>query len=241
MSVFNKPFGTTDSDGVRPDHHQAAKELTVSKLFSEVKLTEPSYGLHLFSDAAATKQDLTIMHIYDDLRSITVELIDRDDQVFVAFKWRLDAGGHSFTRTDSAGSVELPVLDRRRIAKHRFLIQQDGREAQYRHLLKLNWAPASAIPRAAGTSFESEHNGRITGGRTKGEFFVGDAARHELLVEQIGNRGFAFARDLTIKADGVFLHARFAPPGMQFWIGQRLSAIIIQSRKGLQARSIQAA
>jgi hypothetical protein len=240
MSFFNKLFGEIDAGGTITDpKRQAGKELSISKLFAQINLIERSYELNLFSDSAATKHDLTVMHEHGDLRSMTVELVGHDERVLIEFKWTLDANGHSFHRIDSAGGVELPVIDRTKLAKHRFLVRQGGRQREYQHVLKLNWSPAPAIAKAAGASFESEHNGRITGGRTRGEFFVGDAVRHELLVEQTGARGYAFARDLTISAERVFLLAKFAPPGFQFRVGQRLTAVVVQTPKGLQARSIQ--
>jgi hypothetical protein len=240
MSPFNRLFGDVSDDPPLAGNVNAAKALSISKLIKQVTLVERSYALKLFNaDLEATQHDLTVMHQHTDLRSITVELIGKDKMVFIELKWLLNNTAGGFSRVDSAGGVELPVIDQSRIGGQRFLIQQGGRQAEYQHLLKLKWSAVRAIPKAPGIVIGSEHNDKITGGRTRGEFFVGDAVRHELIVTQGGSKGYAFARDLTIKVDGVFLHGKFAPAGLHFRIGQRISAVVIQSPKGLQARAIQ--
>jgi hypothetical protein len=61
-----------------------------------------------------------------------------------------------------------------------------------------------------------------------------------LLITQTGTRGFAFAKDLDFSEAPVFLLSRFASPTMTFRPGMLVTGIVVQTPRGLQARSITA-
>ena len=90
----------------------------------------------------------------------------------------------------------MPLLDRRLVKNKRLIVQRNGREARYKHLLKMNWGSVARLQKSAGSTYASEHATSITKGRQTAAFHVSDAARHQLVVTQIGTKGFLFAKDL---------------------------------------------
>jgi len=141
---------------------------------------------------------------------------------------------------DSAKGVEVPLLDRRLVADRRLIVQRHQQEGRYKHLLKMNWGPAATLQKSAGSTYASEHAASITKGRQAARFHVSDAARHQLVVTQIGTRGFFFAKDLDLDRDGVFVLAKHLPPAFDVRVGARFTALVIATPRGLQARSMKA-
>jgi hypothetical protein len=219
-------------------------KLEVSKAIEQLAFIDRSYNLGLWpSDASKHdwKHDLAIMRAFDDLEYICLELLAADNTVLGEFRPAFNGSMRGLRVIDSARGVELPILNRRLISGQRALLQRRGHEAQYRHLLRIPWSPAETLRKRAGDVYKSEPASATTAGRLNGAIHVGAEARHRLVVTQIGTKGYAFARDLDLGADGIFLHPKFAPVGMQFRIGQRLTSVIVQTPRGLQARNIQAA
>jgi hypothetical protein len=215
--------------------------LEVSKAIEQIAFIARSYALSLWtSDAnkADWKHDLTVMHRHGDLEHVRLELLAADQTVLFEFKIRFTGSGGGERLADTGQGVELPVLDRRRVAGHRLIVQQLGHVAGYRHLLRMPWQSAATLPKRAGDAFESEHARKITGGRQHGLFHVPAEARHRLLITRVGDRGFAFARDLDLGVEGVFLHAKFALQGFEFRPGRHVTAVVVQTPRGLQARNI---
>lgn len=101
-----------------------------------------------------------------------------------------------------------------------------GREVPKRHRLRIRPRPQDHWAR------------KITGGKQSGQFHVGNEERHTLVVARAGAKEYAFARDMDLGADAVFLHQTHAPAGYAFEAGACATAIVVQTPKGLHAQRI---
>jgi hypothetical protein len=220
-------------------------KLEISKALRQLYFVDRSYGLGIWAtDDAKSKweHDLAVMRLFQDLKDVRLELLGSDRTVLFEFRISFGSAPGSGHRVDSANGIELPVLDLRAVADNRVIIGRNGgKDAEYRHLLWNSWTPATNHVKRDGDTFSSEHSAKITGGRQTGSIHVGAEARHWLAVYRIGEKGYAFAKDLNMGTADVFLHVKFAPPGFRFFVGQQLLAVVVQTPKGLQGRSIQAA
>lgn len=215
--------------------------LQVSKALRQLYRVDAAYGLKLWNSASQQDQwqhDLSVMLAHNDLKAVTLQVLATDGTV--PFSFRLNFTGQvQVGGPDSAQGVELPMLPLALIAGGEALVSRCGKDALYRPLLKGNWTAAERRSLRTGASITSEHAGKITGGRLSGELHVSDEARRQIVVTQIGERGFAFGRAGEIQ--GIFLHLKYAPQGHAFRFGERLSAVVIQTPRGLQARDIRPA
>jgi len=184
------------------------------------------------------------MRAFDDLKRISLELLDGQGAILHEFQMTFGHAPVSGQRIlDSAQGVEVVVLsaqERQQVTSFRFLVRYHRQDQSYKHLLKLNWSPAEAKIKRAQHAYDSEHARKITGGRCHGGVRVADSARHVLRIKQAGARGYAFAD--SDEADGlknVFCHERYAPAGFALQPGRVIRAIVVQSPRGLQARSIE--
>lgn len=226
----NAPATTT------PDEVQ----LSVKKVTSQFGTIARSYNLPLWSEDGKRnyEHDFAVMLTHGDLDSIRLELLAHDSSVLFEFKIQFSGHRAATKLLDHSSGVELPVINRHAVAKHRIVLQQHGKMESYRHLLKVNWGTAETLQKRPGDAFPSEHARKITGGRQEAGFHVSTEARERLTVTQTGNGAFAFAEAAAKGWRGIFLHRRFAPPGFQFRIGQRVTALLVQTPRGIQARAI---
>lgn len=227
-----------------PIHISDTVKLEVSKIVEQVAFVDRSLSLGLWTSEASKqdwKHDLGVMRAFDDLEHVRLELLAADQTVVCEFRLAFNSRAGGPRRLDSGQGVEIPLIERCLIAGQRVVITRRGREAQYKDLLKIRWGPAETLRKQDGDAFESEHAHAITGGRQRGEFYVGTTARHRLVVTQTGTKGYAFAKDLDLGVDDIFLLPKFAPAGLLFHPGQQLTAVVVQVPRGLQARNIQAA
>ena len=217
-------------------------KLSASKVVAQIAFICQSYGLTVINGSIDDlKADLATMLVNDDLRSVRLELLGSNNKVLFEFKVTFRSGASGGRSVDSAKGVEVPLLDRRLVKERRLIIQQNGKEARYKSQLKINWGPAATLPKSVGTVYDSEHAASITKGRQAAKFHVSDAARHRLVVTQVGTLGFFFARDLDLDRDGIFVLKKHLPPTFEIRIGARFTALVIATPRGLQARSVQAA
>ena len=210
------------------------------KVVSQFDTIGRSYNLPIWAPQSKEdhQHDWGVMLAHDDLQSVRLELLAADKTVLFEFKIEFARRKANGKFIDSANGVELPVLDRATVSGHRLIIQQSGRESVYRHLLRIGWSPAETLVKRRGNTFASEHARKITGGRQTAKVHVSAEARQRLVVTQTGDDGYAFG-DVPAKGwKGVFLHLKFAPPGLQFRIGQQLTALLVQTPRGVQARAI---
>lgn len=217
-------------------------KLSASKAVAQISFVGQSYGMTVVDgDLDDLKADLATMLASADLDSVRLELLGSNKRVLFEFKvtFRDAAGAGRFV--DSAKGIEVPLLDRRLVKDKRLVVQRNGQEFRYKHLLKMNWGSAARLEKSAGSSYASEHAASITKGRHAAAFHVSNAARHELVVTQIGTRGFFFAKDLNLDRDGVFVLAKHLPVAFEVRIGAKFTALVIATPRGLQARSIEVA
>lgn len=221
----------------------SATRLEVSKAMAQVEFIDRAYSLKLWTSRAVARQwahDLELMRHFDDMRGITLELTDSGNCVLFAFHIEFDqqAGGRL---VDSGTGVELPMLDRGRVRGHRLIIQHEGGMERYRHLLAMKWADAPTLHRTRGTSYESEHARKITGGRQSGSFFVDNHERRLVVVTQVGSLDYVFAKSIgRPEVQNVFIHRKWAAPGVDLKAGVRLSALLVVTPRGVQARDVRA-
>ena len=219
--------------------------LEISKAVRQLTFLDRAYNLAIWSSddyCASFTHDLELMRAADDLASVTLQLIDRAGAVCGEYRIAFGQGGSrtAHTKVDSGG-IEMPVIDRSTVTGKRVIVDRRGNDQGYRSHLKLNWSPAPKLEQRAGDSYASEHAARITGGRETGAFFVAASARHNLVITNATPKGtYAFAKDLDMNRDGIFLLRQHAP-NVPFQIGARLTAVIVATPKGLQARAARAA
>jgi len=226
-------------------------ELEISKAIEQLAFADRTYNLGApiwpTADSKADwKHDLAIMRMYDDLKHVRLELIAADQTIPFQFIICFNGEPAIAASGDVAKGVEVPVLPshvRSIVTNKRVVIGNcnNGKEAPYRHLLRKNWGAAANHARRSGDSYASSHCQAITGGRQTGGFHVAAEARHQLVVYRCGVRGFAFAKAQDLGMADVYLRPEDAPPGFQFLAGQRITAIIVQTPRGLQGRAIRAA
>jgi len=223
---------------------QENARLQASKITGVIDFIERSYRLGLwttFGGKPVLEHDLGVMLAYEDLRQICLQFLAADKTVLSELEITINGESDGRKLRDSANGVELPLLDRRAVADCRITVQRNGNEDQYRHLLKGSWSRVESLRRRPSGSYVSEHAARITGGRQTGIFRVADESRHRLVVTQTGTRGYAFAEDLDLGAQRVFIHSRFAPAELRLHPGMHVTALVIQTPRGLQARNVQRA
>lgn len=223
-------------------------KLEIQKAMYQLEFWSRQYNLRLWPDARHRddwEHDLGVMRMKRDLNSVKLELLDAGQKVLHEF---CISFAHEPSRSkvvDSANGVEVLVLkpqDRARIAGHRLTVNWSDGPDSIRHLLRLNWTTVPKLDRHSQRKYESEHARRITGGRLHGAFRVDRESRHLLQITNTGSRGFAFADSVeNDDLQRVFCHEKFAPEDFAFQPGRKIWAVVVQTPRGLQARSIEAA
>lgn len=224
-------------------------ELEVSKALTQLERWGTPLGRELWTahDRRADWQhDLTTMRQRRDLSYVRLELLDANNTVLHAFELKFDQQRVSpQSIQDAAQGVEIPVLppaERQRIKSHRLLINSSSQRATFQKLLRLNWTTAATLSNADQSGFESVHARKITGGRLTGQVRVAQSAMQTLVITNAGQLGYAFGRSLDEPSlTNVFLHVDDAAKGITFVPGQRVRALVIQTPRGPQGRSIQLA
>jgi hypothetical protein len=214
--------------------------LAVRKSIAQIALIDRSYQLGVMkNDSDGMEHDLCVMHDFRDLAAVALELIGEGKVVLFAYRIRFDRSRDAAeSENDAARGLELPIFDRQKVLGNRLLITRHGRHEQYAHLLQLAWTKADALKQRTSDTLSSSHTRKISGGRMHSTFDLPADARHLLEITRAGGCDFAFARDLTMDAPGVYLHQQFAPHGFTFRSGDLVSAVVVQTPRGLQARNI---
>jgi hypothetical protein len=220
--------------------------LEISKACRQLDFLDKSYNLTLWTGSehrTRYEHDLRLMRHFGDLERVTLQLIDKAGKVCGEFSVIFARKGQRSAQAKvDSGGIECPVIDRAAVAGKRIIIDRRGNDAAYRAHLKLNWSQAEKLDQRAGDTYASEHAARITGGRQAGEFFVAAGNRHSLIVTHaVPNGPYCFARDLTMNRDGIFLLRKHAGQDVPFEVGAKLTAVIVATPKGLQARAVRLA
>jgi len=220
-----------------------AQRRLAQNVVAQLRTIDRAYDLKLLGDAnniAGWENDLAVMIAHDDLDGASCELLDSTGNVFYGYRATI-SGGNGRTQLHSDGGLALPILDRSRLAKARLLMhRKGGDQAAYRSQLRLQWSAVERANFEDGASFKDEHANKTTGGRGEATVHVGKSLRVPLTITRAGDKGFAFAADSSGQLS-VFCHAKSAPPGFKFAVGSRITAVLIQVPKGIQARDIQPA
>ena len=235
-----RPPAAASTSRSQPSQEQ---RLMAQKLVGQLRTIDRTYELNLIGDqnkAADWINDLAVKLAYDDLDGVSAEFLDATGNVFYAH--RIKVARHvGRAELHSDGGLALPILDKRRLGKARLLVHSKGRnQADYCAQLRIQWAPAERAKFEAGAAFKDAHANKTTGGRGEATIHVGDSLRVPLTITRSGGKGFAFATDASGQLS-VFCHAQNAPSGFQFAVGSRVTAVLVQLPKGIQAREIRAA
>ena len=207
------------------DPHPAVRR-EIDRGLAPLHRAAEAMGYALFDgDRQENEHDLAVMLAVGDLSRLTLEFIDAGRTVVAALSARFVAG------RAVADDAELPLLDRRRIARRRFTTSRPSGPICYAALLRANWTAAPTLARASGTTLDRKrHHG------VQAEVFVGDDSRRELRVVQAGPK-FAFA-----EGDGlpgrVFLHPEHSQGRRLFAVGERVTAVVVVTPDGTQGRDV---
>lgn len=224
-------------------------ELEISKAIEQLVFADQTYSLGApiwptNASKADWKHDLAVMRMFGDLKDVALQFLAADRTVPWEYRISFNGAPTVERQIDFAKGMEIPVLSadlRVAVTDKRVVIGHHGKEAEYRHLLRKNWSPAAKHAKRKGDTYGSSHCAAITGGRETGNFHVAADARHRLVVYRCGVHGFAFAKAPELSMADVHLRTEHASPGFRFFSGQQLTAIIVQTPRGLQGRAIRAA
>lgn len=216
----------------------------VEKAVHALEFVARRLSRRLFSSDAQrdnVMHDLLVIRTFNNLKSVTAEYLGANRSVVFAHSIEFSPNGNGNGRlVDAARGIELPVLPPSLIVDHVFSIfwHDRSQEELLKHLLKLNWSNKEELAKAKGTRIRSEHHERITAQSNSAEIYVTDLARHFGRITHVAEgRGFAFAKDETL-GRSVWLHVCHAPTGCVFRLGQRVSYVVVDVPRGLQARDI---
>jgi cold shock CspA family protein len=217
--------------------------LMASKAMRQLRVIDQSRNFKLFSSDKEYEDlvhDVGVMLEYQDLDGVSLQALDKEKKVIFEFKIAFAVNGANGKKRDASGGIEIPLLDPSSVAGARWLLHRKGKEPEYKHQLRLSYGAAAKRDYADDSSFNSDHAAAITGGRQTGRVRVANQNRMPLTVVRVGGRGFAFAQDAAGKLQ-VFCHASEAPTDHSFSVGQKITAVVVQVPKGLQARQIRPA
>lgn len=215
--------------------------LAIDKALWQLHFIADNYALTLFKDEQHQiefRHDLMLMLQYQDLTHIKLELLDAECTIIFAFTVRFTGQRIEKGLSDSAQGIEVPLLNGAQIVHHRLVVGRQAHASEYQRWLKRRWSNAETLDSRTDQRYASEHARHITGGRQEAEFRVGDRFRHHLTVVRCGRR-FAFGEAEAFTAASVFIPLNQVPADCQLRPGMRISAIIVQSPRGLQARCVQ--
>lgn len=221
-------------------HPSQAQILLAQKLVGQLRTIDRTYDLRLLGDPVAWAHDVAVMLAYDDLDGVSAEFLDTSGQAF--YTHRVRVGGHAGkAQLHSEGGLALPVLDKRRVSKARLLVHRKGRnQLLYSPQLRLQWSGVERAKQESGHAFADTHAQKTTGGRGEATVHVGNSLRVLLTITRSGGKGYAFATDSSGQLS-VYCHAQYAPQGFRFTVGSKVTAVLVQVPKGIQAREIRAA
>ncbi len=185
------------------------------------------------------EHDLLVMRRHGDLEHAAVEILGQDRTV--AYRYRVRFGESAAVGFDAARGIELPILPKQSVSESRVLIGPTVRLDEYRLLLRNRWARADRLTFRNGGRFVSEHTARINGGRVAGEVFVADDSRKSGTLLNVAQTGcYGFVRHPQFPSD-IYVHQSKCPPGMRLAPGLRISFVVVQTPRGLQAYDIRRA
>ena len=238
------PARTTTARPSRPKRRTSPTEadrLMIDKVARQIDLIERSYDRSVWSSAQHRQSwthDLVLMLAYGDLRAVTFEFMNAQNDVEARFEYMMTADKRVRIFIDSAEGVELPFLEKKHTVKNRVTVSRNGRESLYRDQLVNSWSAAEKLHSRTSSSFKSEHTQKITGGRQAGRVDVSSDARYNLQVYNAGDKGYCFARATDLGIDGVFVHSKFCNGIGPLRPGDRITAVLIQTPRGVQARDV---
>ncbi len=217
--------------------------LAIDKIIYQLKFIAESYALKLFNSTTQqqnTSHDLKLMLQHRDLNRVRLELLDTEQTIIFTFEVSFAEQRVESGLADHAGGIEVPLLNQYTVASHRLVITfgTGPQELDYRRWFKCRWSSADRLPCKTDQQYASAHAHRITGGRQEAKFRVGNGFRHRLKVVRCGPR-YAFGEAEAFQSAPVFIPLDQLPSGCKLTQGTQISAVIVQSPRGLQARCIQ--
>lgn len=225
----------------------AGTQQTVNQAVEQLAHVAMAYSLPLLTTQAereAWQHDLGLELANNNLKSLQLELIDGSGRVIFRYQLGFTNTGGKHELQDLAQGIELPVINLSRSTSHRLTYSYHKwttANVPYNHLFRINWSPAKQLDMRIADKVNTQHAGKVSGGKLAGTIELDGAERRELVVTNSVNQRFAFAKEVDGELEGIYLHPDFAQPGIEFRIGQRLTAQVIQTPRGLQGREVRAA
>lgn len=220
--------------------------LAASKAVHTLAQVDRAYSLGLLENPGFREKlihDLALKLAHQNLKALVLELIDANGRIILASRVDFTSRIPRFHECGGPNGTEVPLIDKGQVASSRLIApRRYPDESAYSHLFKLNWCEAENLRRAAGSRWKTTH-ARKTGGRQTGTMHVTKKARHILVITRpFGSRGYAFAACPDMRLSGVFLHETHSDPKCrQLRAGARVSALLVQSLDGIQARDVRPA
>lgn len=219
--------------------------LAASKAMDTLGLIDSSFGLGIWSNPARRKEwhwDLAVKIDHQNLKKVSLELIDAAKKIICNVTIEFTKQGVATMRGAPRGT-EIPIINPKAIASHRVvLVNVDGNESRYVHLQKLKWSEAESLDQLPGSDFSTTHS-RKTGGRQTGRVHVAGQMRQNLVITRpIGPKGYGFATCESLGLTGIYLqNIHMDRAAAMLAIGRRVTAVLVQTLDGIQARDVRPA
>lgn len=219
--------------------------LAASKAMGTLGLIDSSFGLGIWSDPVRRKGwywDLAVKLDHHNLKNVSLELLDVAKKIICNVTIEFNNQGLATMRGAPRGT-EIPIINPKAIVSHRVVVVNVvADESGYAHLQKLKWSQAEALDQLPGSDVKTTH-GRKTGGRQAGVIHVAGQLRQTLVITRsIGPRGYGFAACESLGLTGIYLQGIHMDRAAAFLAtGRKVSAVLVQTLEGIQARDVKPA
>lgn len=225
----------------------SAVALEVSKAVTQIERWADALDQRVFNEQMNSRvnwlHDLEIMRARQDLKFVSLELLDGQKKVIGGFQITFDQCRVSPKQIVDVGrGIENPASTslRRIIKSNRLVINGSSKRADYSDELRISWSTAEKLVEVSKVQFVSDHARKITGGRLAGTIAIAESAMETLVIKNAGNKSYAFASSIDdpVNHGKIFLLKRYAPANTVFVPGARFRGIVIQTPAGLQGRHL---
>ena len=218
----------------------------ITRAVAQISFFDCAMNLGVFSSEKHRQkwtEDLEVLLFHHALHAVRLELLDEGNNVLFCFRVEFKPQPPSGPVIDSAGALELPLIDCAPIRQNRLVVEYNEVDrASYSSLLQLRWADCEDLQEVDGSQFISDHIGKSTAGNQHGSFFVGNGARRSLVVTRTGTKDYIFAETVDEpKIAGIFIHRRWLSQDCALQTGARVNGLLVTTPDGIQARDVRAA
>lgn len=187
--------------------------------------------------------DLCIKRTFEDLFHLQLMLLDAAGEAMFAYLRELGTGEEPRgpQRRDTAAGFTTPMLDMSEVTRSHFTVKGGKGADRYKHLLALSWSAQATPSMDNAVVVDDAHVSADPAGKGRGLLRVRRKQRERLTVIRAGGAGYAFGRCDVLPGRQIFLDIQEASDLIRFEVGQKLTAVITLTPRGLQGRAIQPA